>query len=116
TDHPSGGAMLLVGYKLGPSFTAGIGVLASRSSGPVARLSWVPFFVRRSVRPVVALEVPVLITSPVSFGVGASAGVQVVLGERFSASLEVPATYFVSTLPEAERSYVFVSLGAAVDL
>ncbi len=112
-----GGAVAAtVGYRLLQSLTASAGVLVTGQMGLLARLEWVPFNAQGKVRPVLALEVPVLFARSVAAGIGGSAGVQVSLTRWLSLGLEVPGTWFFTAPAGAQRGYLFAGPTVALAL
>jgi hypothetical protein len=111
-SFPSGAWVAHVDYEFNESISAGLGVIAARPFGAFARVGWVPFNAHGRVRPLIALEVPVLFASSPAFGVGAAVGVEFRLLRNFAVGVEVPFSYYFGGPPELTASNRFWVFGA----
>jgi hypothetical protein len=81
-----GAIAALLGVRVGPSWVVEAGALVSGTSGVLGRVAWTP--TSYWIRPLLAVEVPVLFSGPPSVGVGGSAGLQARLTEWLSVGVE----------------------------
>lgn len=113
----SGAGAALVGYRVVAPLALEAGVLVSSRIGAMARAAWIPFNLEGRLRPVLALEVPVVFTDSPSVGIGASVGLEWVPVPWLALGLELPVSYYVAAPEWVEtRLYVFGALTAALRL
>jgi hypothetical protein len=89
-----GATVLLAGYGLGDALTFSGGVMLAQPIGFLARAAWAPWNAGGTLRPVVALEVPLLLTAPVALGAGASVGIEYAPLPWLVVGAEVPVFFF----------------------
>jgi hypothetical protein len=107
--HASAAAAVMVGYQIVPAFALELGGLVGSNPGALVRAAWIPFNATGKVKPLVALEVPLLFTSPLSAGVGLTLGVHYQPARWISLGLEAPAVWFFNAPSWAtQRRYLFV--------
>ena len=107
TGAPGGAVVATAGYRVLPELVLGGGVLVNSQMGLMARVEWVPINARGRVRPVLALEVPVLLAKTLAVGVGGSVGVQFSLTRWLSVGLAIPGTWFLTAPSGSQRGYLF---------
>ncbi len=116
TGTPGGAVVATAGYRVFPELTLSGGVLVNSQMGLVARVEWVPFNAQGRVRPVLALEVPLLFARSVAVGIGGSVGVQFTLNRWLSVGLAVPGTWLLTAPSGAQRAYLFAGPTVAARL
>lgn len=112
-DSTSFGAALL-GLQLTPGFSLAAGALFVRSGGAMVRAAFAPVNAEGRVKPVVALEVPVVLGPSTSVGVALAPGLLVDVLPWLSLGVDVPVTYFVLAPAGAPTFYVFGAATASV--
>ena len=108
-------ASVLAGANLVPSVSLAAGVLITNPVGFLVQASWVPWNVDGRFKPVVSLELPLVLPSAsqsLSFGAAVAPGARFDVTHWLSLGLDVPLTYFFVAPEGAPRFYVFVA-GAA---
>ena len=104
------------GYRFDERWTLAAGFVGAHPLGASLRASVVPLFAGAAVHPVLALEVPVLFSSPLAIGVAASVGVEWVPNPWLFVGLEVPVQYFIAAPDGASRFWLFGALSAGARL
>jgi MYXO-CTERM domain-containing protein len=105
---PAGAWVAHVDYAFSESFSAGVGAIVAKPFGAFARGTWVPFNAHGQLRPLVALEVPVLFSSAgTAVGVGGAVGVEYRLFRNLAIGLEVPVSYYFGGPADAQRFWLF---------
>ncbi|MBI5545326.1 MAG: hypothetical protein HY901_15660, partial [Deltaproteobacteria bacterium] len=115
SDHLSGAWSVSVGAQLGDLLSVELGALLSgvvdrsASVGALARLNLVPFNQRGRVRPLLALELPLLATPDFSMGAGGAVGLEFLPMPWLALGLEVPVYYMFVAPQEARQLYWFIA-------
>jgi hypothetical protein len=107
-------ASVLAGVNVLPTVTVAAGVLIASPLGFMVQAGWVPFNQRGRLKPVLSVEVPLVLTGPVSVGLGLAPGVRFDVTHFLSLGIDVPVTFFVSAPAGAPNFYVFATGMAAV--
>jgi TolB-like protein len=98
-----------VDVRLASFLSVGIGALIAQPFGAFVRVTAVPFNAEGRVHPIVALETPLLFSSPISFGLSAVVGVDIQIVKYLSIGAEVPLVYFLATT-SGQRFWAFGAL------
>lgn len=107
-------ASVLAGVSVLPSLSVAAGVLIASPIGFLLQASWVPFNVNGRLKPVLSLEVPLVLTGPVSVGAGLAPGVRFDVTHFLSLGVDLPVTFFFSAPAGAPNFYVFATGTATV--
>lgn len=105
---PLGAWVVHAAYHFNESLSAGLGAIIARPFGVMARVTWVPFNAHGRVRPLVALEVPMLFSAAgPAVGVGGAVGLEVRLLKQLAVGAEMPVSYYFGGPTDAQRFWLF---------
>jgi hypothetical protein len=114
-DADRGGAgLFLVRWSPTPALRASGGLVAApHRLGGAASLDWIPWNAGGRLYPFASLELLLLAASPVSPGVGLSAGVEWRVTPRLDLGLQIPLVRLFNVPDDMRETYPFAGLAAA---
>ncbi|MBX7101960.1 MAG: hypothetical protein K1X89_29860, partial [Myxococcaceae bacterium] len=108
---PSGAWVVHADYLFSEQFSAGVGAIIARPFGVMARGAWVPFNASGRLRPIVAVEVPVMFApGGPAVGLGGALGFEARLLKQLAVGAEIPLSYYLGGPSTLQRFWVFGAL------